>query len=340
MGRWDYGQWFWPVFQTATPTVPNPLCGTPGVQSTCPPGENAFNPGVPNASIVPESFLDTMTVNGTAYPTLQVGQQSVRFRILNASNNRTLNLSLYHAGATTGGVYTPCNGAVWSGNTLVAGDCGEVPMVPAVQGGTGITGYTYPDQLDGRAGGVPDSRAKGPDMWQIGTEGGFLSNAVDLPNGPVGYNYNRRDIVVLNVSNRNLTLGPAERADVVVDFSTANPNNTYILYNNSPAPMPAFDTRYDYYTGDLDQVMTGGAPTTLPGYAPNTRTVMQIQVTGPAGPTTTFSALQAAIPTAYGATQAAPVVPEQGYDAAFGTASRLIRTPASSRCPGPSTPAP
>ena len=56
-------------------------------------------------------------------------------------------------------------------------------------------------------------------MIQIGTEGGFLSNAVDLPNGPVGYNYNRRDIVVLNVSTRNLTLGPAERADVVVDFS-------------------------------------------------------------------------------------------------------------------------
>jgi FtsP/CotA-like multicopper oxidase with cupredoxin domain len=325
MGRWDYGQWFWPIFPTQTPTVPNPLCGTPGVQSTCPGAENAFNPGIGNPSIVPESFMDTMTVNGTAYPTLSVGQESIRFRILNASNDRTLNLSLYHAGTETNGVPTLCTGAVWTNGTINANGCsGEVPMVPAVQGGAGTTGYTYPDQLDGRAGGVPDSRAKGPDMWQIGTEGGFLSHAVDLPNGPIGYNYNRRDIVVLNTSNRNLTLGPAERADVVVDFSNATAGDTYILYNDSPAPMPAFDTRYDYYTGDPDQVATGGAPTTLPGYAPNTRTVMQIQVTGPlsASPiTTTFSALDAAIPTAYGQTQAAPVVPEQAYDAAFGTSS-------------------
>ena len=32
--------------------------------------------------------------------------------------------------------------------------------------------------------------------------------------------------------------------------------------------MPAFDSRYDCYTGDPDQVITGGAPTTLPGYGP------------------------------------------------------------------------
>ena len=48
--------------------------------------------------------------------------------------------------------------------------------------------------------------------------------------------------------------------------------------------MPAFDSRYDYFTGDQDQVMTGGAPTTLPGYGPNTRTVMQIQVAGRPAP--------------------------------------------------------
>ena len=47
---------------------------------------------------------------------------------------------------------------------------------------------------------------------------------------------------------------------------------------DSPAPVPTFDSRYDCYTGDPDQVMTGGAPTTLPGCGPNTRTVMQFQV--------------------------------------------------------------
>jgi FtsP/CotA-like multicopper oxidase with cupredoxin domain len=326
MGRWDYGHWFWPIFPTTVPESPNPLCPS-GVQATCPGAENVTNPGVPNPSIVPESFMDTMMVNGTVYPYLNVGQQAVRFRILNASNDRSVNLSLYHAGTETNGAFVPCYGAVWTGTTLNANGCsGEVPMAPAVKGTAATAGYVYPDELDGRNGGVPDVRARGPQMIQIGTEGGFLSAPAVLPNQPVGYNYNRRDIVVLNVSTRNLTLGPAERADVVVDFSGAAVGDTFILYNDSPAPMPAFDSRYDYFTGDQDQVMNGGAPTTLPGYGPNTRTVMQIQVTGPATATSLtgaalLPALQAAIPVAYGQTQAAPVVPEKGYDAAFGTSS-------------------
>ena len=35
---------------------------------------------------------------------------------------------------------------------------------------------------------------------------------------------------------------------------------------------------YDYYTGSPNQMDAGGAPTTQPGYGPNTRTVMQIRV--------------------------------------------------------------
>ena len=55
-------------------------------------------------------------------------------------------------------------------------------------------------------------------MIQIGNESGFLPAPVELPNTPIGYNYNRRDIVVLNVQEKTLFLGPAERADVIVDF--------------------------------------------------------------------------------------------------------------------------
>ncbi len=84
---------------------------------------------------------------------------------------------------------------------------------------------------------------------------------VELPNTPIGYNYNRRDIVVLNVQEKTLFLGPAERADVIVDFS-AFAGKTLILYNDAPAPVPAFDSRIDYYTGDPDQTDTGGAPST------------------------------------------------------------------------------
>ena len=66
---------------------------------------------------------------------------------------------------------------------------------------------------------------------------------------------------------------------MIVDFS-AFAGKTLILYNDAPAPVPAVDPRYDYYTGDPDQTDTGGAPSTLPGYGPNTRTIMQIRVAG------------------------------------------------------------
>lgn len=53
---------------------------------------------------------------------------------------------------------------------------------------------------------------------------------------------------------------------------------TLILYNDAPAAFPAADARYDYYTGNPDLTEEGGAPTTQPGYGPNTRTIMQIRV--------------------------------------------------------------
>ena len=63
---------------------------------------------------------------------------------------------------------------------------------------------------------------------------------------------------------------------MVVDFSQFR-GKTLILYNDSPAAFPARVPGYDYYTGDPDQTPVG-APTTLPGYGPNTRTIMQVKV--------------------------------------------------------------
>ncbi len=96
----------------------------------------------------------------------------------------------------------------------------------------------------------------GPPFIEIGTEGGFLPAPVVIPPQPVSYVYNRRDIVVLNIDKHGLLLGPAERADVIVDFS-AYAGKTLILYNDAPAPVPAFDPRIDYYTGDPDQTYNG-----------------------------------------------------------------------------------
>jgi FtsP/CotA-like multicopper oxidase with cupredoxin domain len=307
MGRWDYAFWMYPPLEgVAKGPVPNPLWGQPG--------EPSVNPGVPNPSTVPEAFMDTPVVNGTAYPFMQVGKKAYRFRILNASNDRTLNLQLY---------YAKSDGTMWSSvatTTLLDGDAGEVPTVAAVpHPGDPNWPSTWP--TDGRDGGVPDPTAAGPEMIQIGNEGGLLPSATVLPNTPVGYEYFRRTILFGNVSNHTLLLGPAERADVIVDFSQVPDGSKVILYNDAPAPMPAFDSRLDYYTGDPDQVTIGGAPTTQAGYGPNTRTILQFQVDGSIATTGAFDvgALQTGLQAAYAASQDPPIVPEGAYGSALAT---------------------
>lgn len=278
--------------------------------------EGPQNPGTPNPSIVPEGFMDTQVVNGTAYPFQQVGQKAYRLRILNASNDRMLNLQLY---------YAKSNGTMWNPDgTLNTADAGEVSMVPAIANTPGTAGYPV-DITDNRDGGVPDVRTVGPDMIQIGTEGGFLPNPVVLHNTPIGYNYNRRDITVLNVSTKNLMLGPAERADVIVDFSQVPDGSKIILYNDAPAPVPAFDPRNDYYTGDPDQTVTGGAPSTIAGYGPDTRTIMQFQVTSSLGTSSAFdlNALNTAFTSTattkgvFAADQDPIIVPQDTYNSAY-----------------------
>jgi len=41
--------------------------------------------------------MDTTIINGTAFPYLNLPPTPVRFRILNACDDRTLNLQLYYA---------------------------------------------------------------------------------------------------------------------------------------------------------------------------------------------------------------------------------------------------
>jgi FtsP/CotA-like multicopper oxidase with cupredoxin domain len=314
MGRWDYGPFFWPVFEPLHGVLPN------------------GDPGVPNVSLVPESFMDTPLVNGTAYPFVKVGRKAYRFRILNASNDRMWNLQLYYARSNTP------DSVDASGKPTLQTASGEVSMTPAVPHPTDpLWPATWP--TDGRAGGVPDPAVSGPKMIQIGTEGGLLPAPVQITNQPVGYNYNRRDIVVLNVQDKSLFLGPAERADVIVDFSQVPAGSKIIMYNDAPAPVPAFDTRLDYYTGDPDQRTTGGAPTTLAGYGPNTRTVMQFQVDGAtAAPAFDTTALAAAIPAAFKASQPPIIVPETAYGASTDTYSKIQSTVLTFTPDGTSTP--
>jgi PKD repeat protein/FtsP/CotA-like multicopper oxidase with cupredoxin domain len=302
MGRWDYGPWFWPPFTgLINNAIPNPYVNANAAW------EAPKIPGTPNPSTVPEGFMDTLIVNGQAYPYVQLGPHAYRFRILNACNDRYLNLQLYYAAS---------NNTMWSGTTLLNGSSGEVPMVPAVPG----LPANWP--TDGRDGGAPNPNATGPAWIQIGTEGGFLPAPAVIPSQPVTYNYNRRSIVVLDVNNASLYLGPAERADVIVNFTGIPEGTKLILYNDAPAPNPAFDPRYDYYTNDPDQTDSGGAPTTVAGYGPNTRTIMQIQINSAAGGSTDATYREGQIntdlPLAYRASQEPPIVPQAAYNAAFG----------------------
>jgi FtsP/CotA-like multicopper oxidase with cupredoxin domain len=155
-GRWDYGAWFFPAqtsLSAATPptavTIPCASSAFPTVLAPTIANPKLGCPITPNPSGTPEGFMDTPVVNGKAYPVLHVAPEAYRFHILSAGNDRTLNLSLFQA--CSAGAFPEAT------NCLAPGAVGtEVPMVNAFRGGPGTLGYTYPDQLDGRDGGVPD----------------------------------------------------------------------------------------------------------------------------------------------------------------------------------------
>ena len=170
---------------------------------------------------------------------------------------------------------------------------------------------------DSRDGGVPDPATAGPPWVQIGTEGGVLPAPVVIPATPVGYNYNRRDVVVTNVQEHALFLGPAERADVIADFTNVPVGSSLILYNDSPAPVPGYDVRLDYYTGAPDFSSTGGAKPPQPGYGPNIRTIMRIDIVASTTPQSTFNLtnLKADLPGVFKNSQPAIIVPETTYPA-------------------------
>ena len=105
----------------------------------------------------------------------------------------------------------------------------------------------------------PNLHLPGPPFVQIGTEGGFLPDPVPLDGS----------------KNATLLLAPAERADLIVDFSDVPAGSILILYNDAAAPFPMGDPATDYHSG------TGRRETlSQAGFGPNTRTLLQI-VVGP-----------------------------------------------------------
>jgi len=295
-GRWAYGPWFWPPTNVDYPPVANPYYDPACDANTtwCEPPEM---PSVPYNSMGMEAFNDTPLVNGTLYPTVTLEPKSYRLRVLNAANDRFFNLSLFEADAS---------------GTEVALNAAEVAA--ALTDPAGV----FP---------TPDTAISppGPDWVQIGTEGGFLPAPAVIPAQTITWVTDPTVFNAGNVDQHSLLLGPAERADVVVDFS-AYAGKTLILYNDAPAAFPARDPRYDYYTGSADLTSSGGVPPVIPGYGPNTRTVMQI-VIAPSAPAPAFNlgALEAAFAHhadgsgVFESGQNPIIVGQAAYNSAYGT---------------------
>jgi spore coat protein A len=238
------------------PTMTPPLSGS-GRWDQAP---SPFNPPpgtplpLPDPSVIPEMFGDTMLVNGTVYPYLEVQPRRYRFRVLNACNARFLNLQLYQRNLSADGITLAPVGAEIDPN-------GNAVLAP--------------------------TNLAGPPMVQIGTEGGFLPAPVILnsPPRPMGFLATGPAPTLGNANRYNLLLAPAERADVVIDFAGLAPDTRLILYSDTPSPFPGGDIRNDYYYGMLDTSLIGGSAGPAAGFGPNTRTLLEIRVVaGPSDP--------------------------------------------------------
>jgi FtsP/CotA-like multicopper oxidase with cupredoxin domain len=314
-GRWMYGPWFWPPqndlkygpitnpyynmdpatnFTTPLAIPCNLDDPTTWQYQTDPFCEPQFIPGTPNISAGMEQFNDTPIVNGTAYPYVTLNPGSYRFRILNAANDRFWNLQWYVADSTGTEV------------ALKASEVADAQTDPNV--------YPTPDTTLSPA---------GPSWIQIGTEGGFLPAPAVIPNQPITWITDPTRFDFGNVDKHSLLVAPAERADVIVDFSKYA-GKTLILYNDAPAAFPARVASYDYYTGGPD-LSPMGAPTTLPGYGPNTRTIMQVKISKGSAKAFNLSALTAAFKHhadgsgVFEAGQHPIIVGQAAYNSAYGT---------------------
>jgi len=305
-GRWAYGWWFHP--QTSDVRVP-PIANA-HFDPNCDPDltycQPSLAPGVPWVSMGMEAFNDTAMVNGTAYPTVTVDPKSYRVRLLNASNDRFFNFSLYQADTSAGAL-------PGQGYTEVALNQAEVAAAK-----DDPTVFPTPDLSKSPA---------GPSWTMLASEGGWLPAPAVIPAQPTTWVTDPARFDAGNVDKHSLLLAPAERADTIVDFS-AYAGKTLILYNDAPAAFPARDSRQDYYTDNADLTSVGGAPTTPRGYGPNTRTIMQIKVA--AKPPTPYGAARTAALNAAFAHQADGsgvfesgqhpiVVGQKAYNAAYGT---------------------
>ena len=181
-------------------------------------------------------------------------------------------------------------------------------------------------QLDPNIFPTPDTSVSpaGPDWIVIGTEGGFLPAPVVVPAQPTTWIIDPTVFNVGNVDKHSLLVAPAERFDVIVDFSQYA-GKTLILYNDAPAAFPARVASYDYYTGapDLYPGRRTGHPARLRPQHPHGH-AGEGQRRNP-GPAFNLAKLQAAFrhkadgSGVFESGQHPIIVGQAGYNSAYGT---------------------
>jgi FtsP/CotA-like multicopper oxidase with cupredoxin domain len=159
----------------------------------------------------PEAFFNTMVVNGVTWPTHEVAPAQYRFRLLNGSNSRFINLAL-----------------------IITDPAGNPVTAPLT--------YYNTDKDGGVTTGVAD--IKELDFFQIGAEQslkptvtavrtGYATNlsTTEIKNGKV------KNTTKQSTRDQALLMGLAERADVIVDFRGL-PDGTIITMTNTAPDAP------------------------------------------------------------------------------------------------------
>jgi spore coat protein A len=170
----------------------------------------------------PEFFANTMVVNGKTWPMLEVAPERYRFRLLNATDSRFLNLALFEVGKS---------GQIKAGKELpffqIGAEQSLLPQVVMIQ-----TGYATP-----------------------------LVSGDPLPK-------NKSQMTPGTFPQQALLFGPAERPDVIVDFSGLKDGTVIRMINTAPdAPFGGFpDVPADpATTGQVMQFVVNSALATAGG---------------------------------------------------------------------------
>lgn len=171
----------------------------------------------------PEAFFNTMVVNGSTWPVHEVAPALYRFRLLNGTDSRWLNLSLHVVDPATNEPTGTVN------RTYFTRDPITLQLSPALQ----PTSELY--------------------FWAVGTEEGLLPQPVAVKTGFA----TRLDGVnsFMDETTRTITgetaqpnplmamlISPAERTDVVIDFRGLPHGTVVRMLNTAPdAPFGGFD---------------------------------------------------------------------------------------------------